>query len=148
MSEASVARPARFLGFSAALLILLALLTGFFVAAAMTRRIEADFQSALAAHLNALLGAFWILGVAWSLPFLGYGPVGLNRLAWSVVIPNYANWCVTTVKAMWRVSGVDYVGHGKNDTIFGLLTVLVVLPSIASAAAWMVGFRKGALQNP
>ena len=38
--------------------------------------------------------------------------------------------------------GIDAVGEVKNDTIFGLLTLLVVLPSLAAAAAWVYGFRR------
>ena len=131
---------ARLLGRSAALLILLALFTGFFVAAAMTGKVPADSHAALASHLNALLGSFWILGVAWSLPLLRYGEKGLTRLAWLTIAPNYANWIVTALKALWRVAGVDFVGEGRNDTIFGLLSILVVIPSIAAASAWLYGF--------
>jgi (hydroxyamino)benzene mutase len=132
---------ARLLGKSAAILILLGLLTGGYVSAAMTGKVPADAHAALASHLNAILGGFWMLGVAWSLPLLSYGDVGLRRLAWATIIPNYANWFVTAVKAWWKVAGVDYVGEGKNDTIFGLLTLLVVLPSLAAAAAWVYGYR-------
>jgi hydroxylaminobenzene mutase len=132
----------RFLGRSGAILIAISLFLGFFVAGAMTNKVPADAHSALAAHLNAMLGAFWIFAVAWSVPHLRYGEVGLKRLAWLVVVPNYANWVVTAVKAFWKVSGVDFIGEGKNDTIFGLLTAFVVIPSIAAALAWAYGFRR------
>src|SRR5688572_28257813 len=128
---------ARFMARSAAILIFVSLLTGFLVAAAMTGKAPADAHGALAAHLNAMLGGFWILGVGWTLPFLRFDERGLRRLAWAIIVPNYANWLVTLVKAFWRVAGVDYVGEGKNDTIFGLLTFLVVLPSLAATGAWI-----------
>ncbi len=141
-SSAAAVPVARLLGRSAALLIFGSLLTGFFVAAAMTGKVPADPHAALASHLNALLGGFWILGLAWSLPLLGYGEKGLTRLAWLTIAPNYANWLVTALKAFWKVAGVDFVGEGKNDTIFGLLSVLVVVPSLAAAGAWAYGFTR------
>lgn len=131
---------ARFLGLSAAVLMLLGLLTGGLVSAAMTGKIPADPHMALASHLNAILGAFWMVTVAFTLPWLRFSPVGAQRLAWGVVLPNYANWAVTALKSFWKVSGVDAIGEAKNDTIFGLLTLLVVLPSLAATAAWIYGF--------
>lgn len=35
---------------------------------------------------------------------------------------------------------VDATGEPKNDTIFALLTALVVVPSLAAAVAWVYGF--------
>lgn len=131
---------ARFLGLAAAVLMLLGLLTGMLLSAAMTGKVSAEPHMVLASHLNAILGCFWMVSVAFTLPWLRYGPVGAQRLAWLVVLPNYANWAVTAFKAFWKVSGVDAIGEFKNDTIFGLLTVLVVLPSLAAASAWIYGF--------
>jgi hypothetical protein len=71
---------------------------------------------------------------------LRYGPAGQRRLVWLVTVPNFSNWAVTALKAFWKVPGVDAIGEAKNDTIFGLLTVLVVLPSLAAAGAWGWGF--------
>jgi hydroxylaminobenzene mutase len=127
---------------NAAALVLIGLLTGGFVSAAMTGKVAADPGAALASHLNALLGAFWVLGVGWSLQFLWYGPVGQRRLVWATTLPNVANWAVTALKAFWKVKGIDATGDGPNDIIFGLLTVFVVVPSIAAAGAWLYGFKR------
>ena len=127
---------------AAAWLLLVGLLTGGYVAAAMTGKVPADPQMALASHLNALLGAFFLLGVAWTLPMLRYGAVGQQRLAWLVIVANFANWSVTGVKAWLRVSGVDFIGQAANDAIFVTLTLFVVLPSLAAAGAWVYGFRR------
>lgn len=116
------------------------LATGIFVSAAMTGKVNADPHAALASHLNALLGCFWMIGVAYSMPMLRYGEVGMNRLVWIVTIPNFSNWIVTAIKAFLKVPGVDFVGEGKNDFIFGLLTALVVIPSFIAAGAWVYGF--------
>jgi hydroxylaminobenzene mutase len=124
-----------------AVLLLIGLLTGGYAAQAMSGKIPADGATALAAHLSALMGAFWIFGLGWSLQFLSYGPVGLRRLVWATTTPNFANWAITAFKALWKVKGIDAIGEGKNDTIFGLLTVLVVVPSLAAAASWVYGFK-------
>lgn len=130
------------LAFAAALLILIGLLTGIFVGAAMGQRIPADPHNALASHLNALLGAFWMFAVAWTLPMLSYGAVGQKRLAWAVTFPNYANWLITAIKAFLHVSGVDVSRDSANNGVFVALTLLVVLPSLGASGAWLWGFRR------
>lgn len=127
---------------AAAWLLLLGLLTGGYVAAAMTGKVPADPHTALAAHIGALLGTFTLLGVAWSLPMLRYGSVGQKRLAWLFIVPVYANWAVTSVKALLHVSGVDYTGQGGNDAVFITLNITVVVPVLIAAAAWVYGFRR------
>ncbi|CAM4113455.1 hypothetical protein [Corallococcus exiguus] len=133
---------ARLMAHAAAWLMLVGLLTGGYVSAAMTGKVPADPQMALAAHLNALMGTFFLLGVAWTLPMLRYGPVGQRRLAWAVIVANWANWGITCVKAWLRVSGVDFIGQPVNDAVFGALTVSVVLPALIAAGAWVYGFRR------
>jgi hydroxylaminobenzene mutase len=127
---------------AAAWLMLVGLLTGGYVSFSMTGKLPADPQMALAAHLNALMGCFFLLGVAWTLPMLSYGAVGQRRLAWAVILANYANWAVTCVKAWLRVAGVDFIGQPVNDAVFGVLTLTVVLPALGAAAAWVYGFRR------
>ncbi len=131
---------AKLLTRNAAILMVLGLLTGLFVAAAMTGKVPADAHAALASHLNALMGTFWMVGVAWSMPMLRYGDKGLVRLAWVTTIPNFGNWLITALKAFLKVSGVDATGEPKNDFIFALLTAFVVIPSLVSAVAWVYGF--------
>lgn len=133
---------ARLMAHAAAWLMLIGLLTGGYVAAAITGKVPADAQMALAAHLNALMGTFFLLGVAWTLPMLRYGPVGQKRLARLVIGANYANWAVTCIKAWLHVSGVDFIGEAANKAIFLTLTVTVVLPALAAAGAWVYGFRR------
>lgn len=132
--------PAKLLARNAAVLLLLGLLTGGFVSAAMTGQVAADPGAALASHLNALMGALWMVAVAATMQWLRYGPKGLSVLAWLTTAPNFANWLVTAVKAFLSVKGISATGEPKNDLIFGLLTALVVLPSIAAAGMWVYGF--------
>jgi hydroxylaminobenzene mutase len=134
----------RWLGESAAILLMVALVTGALLSFSMTGKINADVGAMVAAHLNAFMGCFWMAAVGWSMPMLGYGERGLMRLAWATALPNYANWAVTLFKAFLKVKGVDATGEGKNDLVFGLLTLFVVIPSVVAAAAWIYGFRRRA----
>jgi (hydroxyamino)benzene mutase len=146
--DAPSAPVARLLARAAAWLVLLGLLTGVYVSAAMTGKVAADAHAALASHLNALLGAFLLLGVAVTLPLLRYGPVGQRRLAWAFIVANFANWLVTAVKAWLHVSGVELTGHPANDAVFVALTLTVVLPAVGGAGAWIHGLRGGARGAP
>ncbi len=134
----------RLLAKGAAVLLVIGLATGIFVSAAMTGKIAADPGAALASHLNALMGCFWMAAVGWSMPMLGYGERGQMRLAWVTLIPNYSNWIVTVLKSFLKVKGVDAIGEGKNDLVFGLLTLFVVVPSMIAAVAWVLGFHRPA----
>src|SRR4051812_12928077 len=97
---------ARQLTLNAAVLMAVGLLTGIFVSAAMTNKVDADAHAALASHLNALLGCFWMVAVAFSMPMLRYGPTGQLRLAWLATVPNFANWIITALKSFLKVAGV------------------------------------------
>ncbi len=132
----------RLLVVSGAWLMVVGLLTGGYIAAAASGSIDADQTSAVAAHLNAILGALWMFAVAWSLQFIRYGAVGQRRLAWLLVLANWANWLVTVVKAALRVHGIAAGPPVANNVVFGTLTVLVVLPSLAAAVAWAHGLRR------
>lgn len=124
---------------AAAVLMLLGLLTGIFVSAAMRGKVAADPHAALASHLNALLGSLWLIGVAVTIPWLRFSITGSRRLVVLTIAANVSNWLVTAGKAFWHVAGVDLTGDAHNDTIFGLLTVLVVIPSLAAAVGWVYG---------
>jgi hydroxylaminobenzene mutase len=142
MTEANFPGPTeRLLGAASATLFLVALLTGLFAGAAMSGHLHVDPHAALAAHLNALMGTFLLGSFGWTLPMLRYGAVGKRRLAWILVASSFANWAVTTTKAVLLVSGLEPSGSGANDMIFVLLQVTVVLPGIGAAVAWVLGFR-------
>lgn len=127
----------------AAILITLALLTGFGVAAAMTGKVHAEPRAMLASHLNALLGAFWVLGVGLSMPWVRWGPRGRRTLARTVVGAQYANWLVTGLKSFLGVAGLEWTSNAHNNAIFGALTLGVVLPSLGASIAWIVALARG-----
>jgi hydroxylaminobenzene mutase len=129
----------RLLARASAWLVVLGLVTGALVSFAMTKKIPADDHAMLASHLNALLGAFLMLGVAWSLPMVRWSERGQRRIAIALVVANYGNWIITLIKSFLRVSGVDRTGDGKNDAIFAALMVFVIVPSLAATIAWALG---------
>jgi len=130
------------MGLAAAWLMLIALLTGVYAASAMTGHLHADGHTALASHLNALMGTFLLGVVGWTMPMLSYGPRGKRVLAIVLIVSSYANWLITGVKAALFVAGIDLQGQPKNDGVFVALQIFVVVPMIAAAIAWIVGFRK------
>ena len=132
----------RTLGFSAALLFVISLLTGVYAGLAMTGKIPVDGHSALASHLNALMGTFLLLGLGWTLPMLRYGEVGQKRLAFVFIATSFANWIVTAVKAALKVAGLAFIGKPANDAIFVALQLTVVLPTLVASIAWVAGFKK------
>ena len=119
-------------------LVLGGLLTGVAAGGALSGRYSfIDGKIILSAHLVALMGAFFIFAIAWSLPLLQLGDRGRIRLAWAAIVSNYANWLVSTAKSALGVHGVDLTADARNNAVFGLLTLLVVLPGLAAAVAWV-----------
>jgi hypothetical protein len=133
------------LGLAAAWLMLASLLTGIYAAGAMTGQLHADGHTALASHLNALMGTFLLGVVGWTMPMLSYGPRGKRILAIVLIVSSFANWLITAVKAALFVAGINLQGHAKNDGVFVVLQIFVVLPMFAAAIAWIIGFRKRAV---
>jgi hydroxylaminobenzene mutase len=97
---------------------------------------------ALAAHLNCLLGCFWLLGFAFTLPMLSYGEEGKKRLAKAMLVVTYGNWFITLVASALGVRGLVFMGEVRNDVIAALLLIFVVGPGLATSFAWAWGFRK------
>lgn len=125
-----------------AALLVISFLTGVLLAAAMTKKVDADAADIKAAHLNALFGCFWLILLALTLPMVKFGDAGKKRLVLATALPSYANWIVTAVKAFLKVDGVDFTGDPTNDAVFGVLGVLVVAPSFIAAAAWTWGLAR------
>jgi hydroxylaminobenzene mutase len=122
-----------------ALLFGLGALTGILVSASFSGKIGGSPQFMLAAHLNALMGCFWLFCVGVSWDRLSLKPAHARLLLRSTVLAAYANWVVTIAKSLLEVQGIDYVGEVSNDTIFGLLTLTVVIPTLLSSGLWVRG---------
>ncbi len=140
MSESSSVE--RTLGLAAACLMLVALLTGIYAAAGMSGHLHVDGHTALASHLSALMGTFLLGVVGWTMPMLSYQARGKRILALVLIVSSFANWLITAVKAALFVAGIDVQGQLKNDGVFVALQIFVVVPMIAAAVAWIVGFRR------
>ena len=120
-------------------LLVLGLATGGLLAAAMTKRVDADVGAVVASHLNAVLGCFWLCALAFTLPMLRFGVVGTRRLVVVSVLPAYGNWLITVIKSFVHVKGVDLTGDHANDVVFAALNAVVVIPSFAAAIGWTYG---------
>jgi len=133
----------------AALLFFLGMVTGLWAGVVLShgRAIGIDLpplqheRLALGAHLNALLGAFWLLALASTVEHTRFGDVGRRRLAQAVTVACFGNWAITLLASLLDVRGLDFGGGPRNQAIAGLLQALVVLPSLAASAAWAVGLR-------
>jgi hypothetical protein len=144
----------RSLFFRGALLFFLGLLTGVWAGAVLTegRAIFLHFQSppdgklVLVAHLNALLGCFWIVAVSLTLESTSFGEQGKTWLGRGVTLVNYANWSVTLLASFFHEKGLEMIeGNTRNNVVAFLLIALVVLPGLAVAGAWAWGlFPRGA----
>lgn len=135
-----------------ALLFFLGLLTGVWVGAVMTDGralfLELHFtpsaqRLALVAHMNALLGCFWLVAVAATLEAVRFGEQGKSRLALAVTAVTYANWSVTLLASFVDRKGLELVkGDASNNVVAVLLIALVVLPGLGASAAWAYGLSK------
>jgi hypothetical protein len=129
----------------AAVLFAIGMVTGLWSGVALSGMVKVPVpHAALSAHLNCLLGSFWLLGFAWTLPMLSYDTKGKGRLATLILVATYSNWFVTLVKSFLGVHGLTFIGEIKNDAIAFLLFTLVVGPALVSSIAWANGFRKPA----
>jgi hypothetical protein len=132
-----------------ALLFFIGLLTGVWVGAVMTQGraifLELHFtpqseRLALVAHLNALLGSFWLVAVAATIEATHYGEAGKRRLAFAVMGTCYANWSVTLLASFLDRKGLEIVKEDpRNNLVAVLLIALVVLPGLAASGAWAWG---------
>ncbi|MCK6546103.1 hypothetical protein L6R52_09560 [Myxococcota bacterium] len=134
----------RRLAFYAAILFLLSGLTGLPIGAARTGALDADAGTLLGAHTVAIIGALWLLGVAWTLPMVHLSERGMKLLVASVPVASYANWLVTTAKAFLHVKGVALDGNPANNTVLALLTLFVVVPTLTGCLLWAWGLRSSA----
>ncbi len=122
-------------------LLTVGMATGVWAALVLTETIKVPIpRLALAAHLNAILGAFWLIAVSSTLDRLRYGATGRQRLALGVALAAWANWLITLIASALGVRGLAYTSDPANNVIAALLQVFVVLPSLVAAAAWAWGF--------
>lgn len=134
------------LGRAGAWLFFLGLLTGAYAGAALTGVVTLPQphgpRLALASHLNGILGGLWLCAIAWSVPRLRYGEKGLRRLAFAATLSTYGNWIITILASALGRTGVAFSSDAKNNLVAVLLYSFVVLPGLAAAGAWALGFTR------
>jgi hypothetical protein len=132
----------------AALLFLLAMVTGVWAAVVLTHGaaigLELDFtpkfeRLVLGAHLNGVLGTFWLLGAMVTLESTRFDDRGKVRFGQITTLAAYGNWAVTLLASILDVRGLSFDGTTNNKIIAGLLQVLVVIPTFIGAALWVYG---------
>ena len=127
----------------AVVLLVISMFTGGWAGIALSGKVVVPIPHlALAAHLNALLGGFWLLAFSFTLPMLSYSDKAKERLAWLQIVPNYANWLVTLIASFLGVRGIEFTGSLANDVIATALLAFVVAPALVGTAAWAWGFSR------
>ena len=126
---------------SASILIALGLGTGLYMSLVAMKVIEAEFPTVLSSHLNALLGAFWLLAVGWSLPFCRLSLPQLTRMVQMIIVANYANWLITLIKAHLHVAGIQMTSNWTNNLVLIALTICVVIPALWGCYLWILGLH-------
>ena len=124
---------------SAGVLIFLGIGTGFLIAASATGQIPSNTEMMVAAHLNALLGGFWLLGVGWSLPFCSLSESQQKWMLRLLICSNYSNWFWTAVKSFFDVHAISFDDSTANNLLFVALSVFVVLPALFGSGLWVWG---------
>jgi (hydroxyamino)benzene mutase len=128
---------------SGAILLAIGMVTGLWSGAALSGMVVVAIpRLALAAHLNCLMGCFWLLGFAFTLPMLSYSDRGKQRLATVMLVATYANWLITLIASFLGVRGISFLGELRNDVIAVLLFGFVVGPALVGSIVWAWGFRR------
>lgn len=123
-----------------AILVSIGMFTGIWSAIALSETVVVAIpRQALAAHLNALSGGFWIILVALTFPFLSYEEKQKKCLSWAVLLATYGNWFITLVASLWGVRGINFNEDSHNNIIAVLLQGIVVLPSLWASVYWVRG---------
>ena len=129
----------------AAVLMAIGMFTGIWSGLALAGKVKVDIPHlALAAHLNALFGCFWLIAIAFTLPMLSFDAKQKERLTTAALLPTYGNWLITLIASFVGERGLEFTGKVGNDVIAALLILVVVLPALAVSTLWALGFRKPA----
>jgi (hydroxyamino)benzene mutase len=124
-------------------LILLALLGGFFIPAMAIPRLG------VSAHTVGLLGGVLLIGVGAIWQHFQLSDVQKTVLKWSWLYANYVNWLGCIVGAIWGagrttpVAAAGRVGSEPAEAIVAILLVSVGLVSLLAVALSLWGLRPG-----
>jgi hydroxylaminobenzene mutase len=124
-------------------LFLVGAVTGILIPTAVDDPDKEVFARLVASHLNAILGCFWLLGLAWTLPRLQLSGGQVKALCLMTMLSAWANWGVTLAKAYMGHSALDWGAGGGNGALWIALVSTVVLPTLGAALLWALGAWKG-----
>ena len=132
----------RRLAFHGALLFLMTMAYGGAVSSMMTGMVPGHPHVALSAHLTGLMGALWVWGVGWSLPYGQFSELQTKLVFWGTVVPSYTNFVVGAAKAHTDVMAVTFSGDMANNILFMGRLFGVVIPGLIGAAVLVWGLRR------
>ena len=129
------------LAFHGALMLFLGMVYGLYVALVMTDKVPGHGEIALGSHLNALMGAFWLLGMGWSLAYIKLSDSLLKWCVWMTIVGAWANWIISIFKAFTGDIAIEFTSHWSNNVLFGARALLVIIPCLLGPAIWAWGLR-------
>lgn len=131
------------MAFHGALMLWTTMVYGLYLVGVMTELVPGDEGMTLGAHINGLMGAFWLLGMGWSLSFISLSEQLLRVAIWMTLAGAWFNFLLAMVKAVPGVMAIEFTGGVSNDVIFAARVLLVVIPSLVGPALWFWGLRAG-----
>ena len=115
---------------------------GLYLVGVMTHLVPGDDDMTLGAHVNGLMGAFWLLGMGWSLRFVRLSERLLNIAVWMTLAGAWFNFLLAMFKAVPGVMAIELTGGVINDALFVARVLLVVIPSLVGPGLWVWGLRE------
>lgn len=132
----------RRLAFHGAALFLATMAYGAVITGILTGLLSGRAEVGLATHVVGFLGALWVWGVGWSIPYGTFSDKQLKLVYWGSIVPAWVNFLSGAVKAHTNAGGVSFSGDMANDAIFAARLLGVVLPGLVGAAVLTWGLRK------
>jgi hydroxylaminobenzene mutase len=131
----------RRMGFHGALMLWITMIYGLYLVGVMTDLVPGNEAMTLGAHINGLMGAFWLLGLGWSLSFVRLSERLLSIAVWMTLAGAWFNFLLAMIKAVPGVMAIEFTGGAFNDVVFVARLLLVVIPSLVGPALWVWGLR-------
>ena len=129
------------MAFHGALMLWSTMVYGLYLVGVMTELVPGNEAMTLGAHINGLMGAFWLLGMGWSLSFIQLSEQLLRVAIWMTLAGAWFNFLLAIIKAVPGVMAIEFTGGASNDVIFAARVLLVVIPSLVGPALWFWGLR-------
>ncbi|MDP6933006.1 MAG: hypothetical protein QGG40_08810 [Myxococcota bacterium] len=129
------------MAFHGALMLWISMIHGLYLVGVMTHLVPGNEAMTLGAHVNGLMGAFWLLGMGWSLRFVQLSERLLGIAVWMTLTGAWFNFLLAMIKAVQGAMAIEFTGDAFNDIVFAARVLLVVIPSLVGPALWVWGMR-------